>query len=67
MCSQTASPSELFTRLSVLLATSYRALTCPLGRSASSRLTVDEDTKIPNAATITINKEDHTLANMLRA
>ncbi|KAI5477276.1 hypothetical protein MNV49_006573 [Pseudohyphozyma bogoriensis] len=31
------------------------------------KLTVDEDTKIPNAATLTINKEDHTLANMLRA
>jgi len=31
------------------------------------RLTVEEDTKIPNAATITINKEDHTLANMLRS
>ncbi|KAK4705414.1 DNA-directed RNA polymerase II subunit RPB11, partial [Phenoliferia sp. Uapishka_3] len=32
-----------------------------------SKLTVDEDTKIPNAATVTINKEDHTLANMLRS
>lgn len=31
------------------------------------RLEVVEDTKIPNAATITINKEDHTLANMLRS
>ncbi|SCV74016.1 BQ2448_6448 [Microbotryum intermedium] len=31
------------------------------------RLVVDEDTKIPNAATVTINKQDHTLANMLRA
>lgn len=31
------------------------------------KLTVEEDTKIPNAATITINKEDHTLANMLRS
>lgn len=30
------------------------------------RLTVEEDTKIPNACTVTINKEDHTLANMLR-
>ncbi|KAM0787828.1 hypothetical protein ACM66B_003882 [Microbotryomycetes sp. NB124-2] len=30
------------------------------------KLIIDEDTKIPNAATITINKEDHTLANMLR-
>lgn len=31
------------------------------------RLTVEEDTKIPNACTVRINKEDHTLANMLRA
>ncbi|GAA5898753.1 hypothetical protein JCM8208_005387 [Rhodotorula glutinis] len=31
------------------------------------KVTVDEDTKIPNAATLTINKEDHTLANMLRS
>ena len=31
------------------------------------RLSVEEDTKIANAATITINKEDHTLANMLRS
>ncbi|CAK5273831.1 unnamed protein product, partial [Mycena citricolor] len=30
-------------------------------------LDVAEDTKIPNAATFTILKEDHTLANMLRA
>lgn len=33
----------------------------------TARLTVEEDTKIPNAATITIHKEDHTLANMLRS
>jgi len=31
------------------------------------KLTVIEDTKIPNAATITIHKEDHTLANMLKS
>lgn len=31
------------------------------------RVIFDEDTKIPNAATLTINKEDHTLANMLRS
>lgn len=31
------------------------------------KLTVEEDTKIPNAATLTINKEDHTLAGMLRS
>ncbi|KAK4049110.1 DNA-directed RNA polymerase II core subunit [Microbotryomycetes sp. JL221] len=30
------------------------------------KIIIVEDTKIPNAATITINKEDHTLANMLR-
>jgi len=34
---------------------------------AFDRLTVEEDTKIPNAATVTINKEDHTLAGMLRS
>ncbi|KAG8766275.1 DNA-directed RNA polymerase II core subunit [Ceratobasidium sp. 428] len=28
---------------------------------------VTEDTKIPNAATVKIVKQDHTLANMLRA
>lgn len=32
-----------------------------------SKLLIDEDTKIPNACTITVNKEDHTLANMLRS
>jgi len=31
------------------------------------RVTVEEDTKIPNAATFTIHKEDHTLANILRS
>ncbi|GAA5821461.1 hypothetical protein JCM3770_000911 [Rhodotorula araucariae] len=31
------------------------------------KVLVDEDSKIPNAATLTINKEDHTLANMLRS
>lgn len=35
--------------------------------SLQNRLTVEEDTKIPNAATIIINKEDHTLAGMLRS
>ncbi|KAI9620007.1 hypothetical protein H4Q26_013989 [Puccinia striiformis f. sp. tritici PST-130] len=28
-----------------------------------SKLLIDEDTKIPNACTVTVNKEDHTLAN----
>ncbi|PLW16051.1 hypothetical protein PCANC_15365 [Puccinia coronata f. sp. avenae] len=32
-----------------------------------SKLLIDEDTKIPNACTVTVNKEDHTLANMLRS
>lgn len=40
------------------------ALLAPL---RGCRVLVDEDTKIPNAATLTINKEDHTLANMLRS
>lgn len=31
------------------------------------RVEVTEDTKIPNAATIKIVKQDHTLGNMLRA
>ncbi|KAK9720708.1 DNA-directed RNA polymerase II core subunit [Basidiobolus ranarum] len=30
------------------------------------KVSVEPDTKIPNAATITIQKEDHTLANILR-
>lgn len=32
-----------------------------------NRLEIQEDTKIPNAATIKVLKQDHTLANMLRA
>ena len=32
----------------------------------SVRLTITPDTKIPNAATFKVEKEDHTLANMLR-
>jgi len=32
-----------------------------------SKLLIDEDTKVPNACTVTVNKEDHTLANMLRS
>jgi DNA-directed RNA polymerase II subunit RPB11 len=31
-----------------------------------SKVTMAMDTKIPNAATFTIQKEDHTLANLLR-
>ncbi|ORX90288.1 putative RNA polymerases L [Basidiobolus meristosporus CBS 931.73] len=30
------------------------------------KVSVEPDNKIPNAATITIQKEDHTLANILR-
>lgn len=32
-----------------------------------SRVNLEPDTKIPNAATLTLEKEDHTLGNMLRA
>lgn len=31
------------------------------------KIQVDKDTRVPNALVFTINKEDHTLANMLRA
>ena len=31
------------------------------------RVTLEPDSKIPNAATIIFEKEDHTLGNMLRA
>jgi hypothetical protein len=34
---------------------------------SSTSVEVTEDTKIPNAATIKIVKQDHTLGNMLRA
>ena len=30
------------------------------------RVTYSKDTKIPNAGTFTINKEDHTVGNLLR-
>ncbi len=30
------------------------------------RVTIEEDKRIPNAATITLHKEDHTLGNMIR-
>ena len=33
----------------------------------TDRVEVTEDTKIPNAATIKIVKQDHTLANLLRS
>ena len=33
----------------------------------SASVEVTEDTKIPNAATIKIVKQDHTLANLLRS
>jgi len=38
----------------------------PLKLFSPSRLTITPDTKIPNAATFKVEKEDHTLANMLR-
>lgn len=31
------------------------------------KITMEKDTKVPNAAIFTFNKEDHTLGNMLRA
>lgn len=31
-----------------------------------SRIIREQDTKVPNAAIFTINKEDHTLGNMIR-
>ena len=30
------------------------------------RIVVEQDTKVPNAAIFTVNKEDHTLGNMIR-
>ena len=30
------------------------------------RIIKEQDTKVPNAAIFTINKEDHTLGNMIR-
>lgn len=32
----------------------------------SSRIIKEQDTKVPNAAIFTVNKEDHTLGNMIR-
>ena len=34
---------------------------------ADESLTITEDPKLTNAATITIRKQDHTLGNMIRA
>lgn len=31
-----------------------------------SRITIEKDTKVPNAAIFTVNKEDHTLGNLIR-
>ncbi|CAG2107770.1 unnamed protein product [Medioppia subpectinata] len=30
------------------------------------KITIEKDTKVPNAAIFTVNKEDHTLGNMIR-
>ena len=35
--------------------------------SIFSRITITKDTKVPNAAHFTINKEDHTVGNLLRS
>lgn len=55
-----ASPSLALSRLALPLGLCF-------SRTPPLRVEVVEDTKIPNAATLTINKEDHTLANMLRS
>jgi len=34
---------------------------------AEKLLEIQEDTKIPNAATFRVNKQDHTMANMIRS
>ena len=34
--------------------------------AVSRRVTITPDTKVPNAATLVIEREDHTLGNMLR-
>lgn len=31
-----------------------------------NRVVIEKDTKVPNASIFTINKEDHTLGNMIR-
>jgi DNA-directed RNA polymerase II subunit RPB11 len=31
------------------------------------KILIEKDLKVPNAVLFTVNKEDHTLANMLRA
>lgn len=31
------------------------------------KITIEKDTKVPNAAIFTVNKEDHTLGNMITA
>lgn len=32
-----------------------------------SRITINKDTKVPNACLFTINKEDHTLGNIIKS
>lgn len=31
------------------------------------RITINKDTKVPNACLFTINKEDHTLGNIIKS
>ena len=38
----------------------------PLSRCPAYRVTITPDTKVPNAATLVIEREDHTLGNILR-
>lgn len=62
------SPLRLSRSLARSLACSRSACLFSTSRARHAvRVIFDEDTKIPNAATLTINKEDHTLANMLRS
>ncbi|XP_022643446.1 DNA-directed RNA polymerase II subunit RPB11-a-like isoform X2 [Varroa jacobsoni] len=40
---------------------------CFLLFDGEKKITIEKDTKVPNASIFTINKEDHTLGNMIRA
>ena len=43
-----------------------RTAHCACAAYSASRVTVTPDTRVPNAATLVIEREDHTLGNMLR-
>jgi len=40
---------------------------CFLLFDGEKKIIIEKDTKVPNASIFTINKEDHTLGNMIRA